>query len=83
MKQNYTKPVFAVELFSMAQSAARDCADFAYKENVNWGDIDKCGLDFSGIVFFVLGNACNEDGDAIGEFGCYHNPGEGNYIFKS
>ena len=83
MKQNYTKPVFAVELFSMAQSAATDCANFPYKDNINSGNINDCGLEFSGIVFFVLGNACNEDGDAVGEFGCYNGPGEGNYIFKS
>ena len=83
MKQRYTKPVFAVEMFSITQFAARDCADFAYKENLNLGDINSCGMDFGGMIVFVLGNACNVDGDTLGDFGCYNNPGEGNYIFRS
>lgn len=83
MKQNYVKPVFAVEMFSMAQSAARDCSNFAYKDNLNLADINSCALDISGITFFVVGNACQFDGDAVGEFGCYNNPSEGNYIFHS
>ena len=83
MKANYTKPMLAVELFSLTQSAARDCADNIPADRVNLNDIDTCVWDLGGgTTVFVAGSTCVLDGEQMG-FACYNNPSEGSYIFRS
>ena len=83
MKKNYVKPIFAVELFSATQSAARDCADSIPKEQLTLGDAANCVWDLGGgTTVFVAGSNCVLDGEGMG-IACYNNPGEGNYIFRS
>lgn len=83
MKNNYTKPLLAVELFPLAQSTARDCADSIPKDQVNFSDINRCVWDLGGgTTVFVAGSTCVLDGESTG-FACYNNPSEDNYIFRS
>ena len=83
MKANYTKPLLAVDMFSLTQSTARDCADSIPKEQVNMNDISTCVWDLGGgTTVFIAGTNCVLDGESMG-YGCYNNPSEGNYIFRS
>ena len=82
MKSNYTKPLLTVELFSLTQSIARDCADNIPKDNVTLNDISKCVWDLGGTTVFVGGDTCDLDGEQMG-YACYNNPSEGNYMFRS
>ena len=83
MKANYTKPLLAVETFSLTQSTARDCGDSIPKEQLTLGDIATCKWDLGGgMSVFVAGSTCTLDGEQMG-FACYNNPSEGNYIFRS
>ncbi|MBO5867515.1 MAG: hypothetical protein J6Q54_01245 [Oscillospiraceae bacterium] len=83
MKANYTKPLLTVEMFSAAQSSARDCADSIPKDRVNLNDVATCAWDLGGgFSVFVVGAACTMDGENMG-FACYNNPTEENYIFRS
>lgn len=83
MKANYTKPLLAVEVFSLSQSTARDCADSIPKEQVTSNDPATCVWDLGGgTTVFVAGSTCVIDGEQMG-FACYNNPSEGNYIFRS
>ena len=80
MKKKYTKPALNVEFFSLTQSIARDCGSSA---PVNSGDPSDCIWDLGGgtTVFIAITN-CTLDGEDMG-YGCYNNPSEGNYIFRS
>ena len=85
MKQDYTKPLLAVELFSLTQTVARDCtvADLPMgKPNMN--DAGNCGWDMGGniVVFVVSEGGCTRDGENMG-LGCYNNPNENSYVFRS
>ena len=83
MKANYTKPMLAVEMFSLTQSSARDCADNIPKEQFTFSDPGKCAWDLGGgFTVFVEEKVCNINGEQMG-YGCYNNPSEGNYIFRS
>lgn len=83
MKGNYTKPLFAVEMFSSTQPVTRDCADSIPKEQVNFNDPGKCAWDLGGgTTVFVAPGTCVLDGESMG-FVCYNNPSEGQYIFRS
>ena len=83
MKGNYTKPLFAVEMFSSTQPVTRDCADSIPKDRVNMNDIATCVRDLGGgTTVFGAGKTCVLDGEGMG-IACYNNPGEGQYIFKS
>lgn len=83
MKTTYSKPLLAVEMFTMVQNAARDCADSIPKDQVNLSDIATCAWDLGGgTTVFVAGQTCTLDGEQMG-FACYNNPSEGNYIFRS
>ena len=83
MKQKYMKPVLSVELFSLAQSIARDCADFIPKEQLTYADINACKWDLGGgASVFVAPSTCTIDGNNMG-IACYNNPSEGQYIFRS
>ena len=83
MKGNYTKPLFAVEMFSSTQPVTRDCADSIPKENVTLNDPNNCVWNLGGgMTVFVAGSNCMLDGEQMG-FACYNNPSEGNYIFRS
>lgn len=83
MKANYTKPALAVELFSLAQSTTRDCADSLMTEQITFNDINTCVLDMGGgFTVFVGDVTCKFDGEQMG-YACYNNPTEGNYIFRS
>lgn len=83
MKANYTKPLLALEVFSLAQSTARDCADNIPKEQLNFNDPVNCYWDLGGgTKVFIVGKNCDIDGESMG-MGCYNNPSEGNYIFRS
>ena len=81
MKGNYTKPLFAVEMFSSTQSVARDCSDSIPKDQLTLNDPYSCAYDLGGVTVFASGS-CDLDGNAM-EFYCYNNPSEGNYIFRS
>lgn len=82
MKANYTKPLLAVEVFSLAQSTARDCADNIPKEQFNFNDPGTCAWDLGGITIFVDPPTCDINGEQMG-YGCYNNPSDGQYIFRS
>lgn len=82
MKGNYTKPLLAVEMFSLTQSAARDCADSIPKDQVTSNDPSTCVWDLGGGTTVFVQGTCTLDGEAMG-FACYNNPSEGNYIFRS
>ena len=84
MKKQYKKPLIAIEHFSIVHTAARDCWDSIPKESVNLSD-HPCGWDIGGIVLFSTsfpGTTCTMDGELMG-MGCYNNPGDGQYIFRS
>lgn len=84
MKAIYSKPLLAVEVFSATQPTARDCADFIPSNRVTNTDIVNCGWDIGygeDMLVFSLEYVCKIDGE--GEYGCYNNPSEGNYIFRS
>ena len=83
MKANYAKPLLAIEMFSLAQTEARECADSIPKGQVTSNDISTCKWDLGGgTTVFVAGSTCVLDGEQMG-FACYNNPSEGNYIFRS
>ena len=82
MKATYSKPLLAIESFTLAQTIARDCSDSIPKEDVTTGDIDKCVWNLNGTTVFVGGKTCDLDGEQMG-IACYNNPGEGMYIFRS
>ena len=82
MKATYTKPLLAIEMFSVSQFAARDCADNIPKDQVTLNDIATCAWDLNGTTVFISQPVCDINGDESG-FACYNNPSEGNYIFRS
>ena len=82
MKANYTKPLMAIEMFSVTQSTARDCADNIPKDQLTWNDIVTCAWDLGGTTVFVENSTCDLDGEQMG-FACYNNPSEENFIFRS
>ena len=83
MKANYMKPLLAVEMFTLTQSVTRDCADTIPKEQLNFNDPGKCVWHLGGdATVFVTPPTCTIDGTNMG-LGCYNNPSEGNYIFRS
>ena len=83
MKAPYTKPLLALEMFSVTQSAARDCSDSIPQDQLTLADIATCVWDLGGgTTVFVAGSTCVLDGEQMG-FACYNNPSEGNYIFRS
>lgn len=81
MKAKYTKPLLAVEVFSLAQSTARDCADNVPKSLLNLTDPGVCVWDLGGgeRVFAAEPNCTIINP----EFFCYNNPNEENYTFRS
>ena len=83
MKANYTKPLLAMELFSLTQTVARDCADSIPESRVDFNDPNTCVWHLNSYTtVFVAGTNCMLDGEAMG-YACYNNPSEGNYIFHS
>ena len=83
MKLDYKKPLLEVELFSLSQSKARDCADNIPKDQLNFNDPGKCVWHLGGnTTVFIAGTNCTIDGTNMG-MGCYNNPSEENYIFRS
>ena len=85
MKANYTKPLLAVDMFSVAQSAARDCTStIVPQQRLNTMDAYTCYWDNNNpnIRIFAAGGVCNRDGEAMG-MGCYNNPTEENFVFRS
>ena len=83
MKANYTKPLLAVEMFSFVQTSARDCNDAIPKNQLNFNDPGRCVWDLGRKNYvFVPDSDCNIDGTDM-DVGCYNNPTEGNYVFRS
>ena len=84
MKENYTKPMLSVELFSLTQTVARDCSSTGLPtDQLTLGDPATCYWDLGGgMKIFVANSQCTIDGENMG-YGCYHNPSEGNYVFRS
>ena len=83
MKANYTKPLLAVESFSLTQSITRVCGDSIPWDQLNFNDPSRCVWDMGGgTTVFIAGTNCVLDGESMG-YGCYNNPGEGQYIFRS
>ena len=85
MKKQYKKPLIAIEHFSIVHTAARDCWDGIPQESVNLSD-HPCAWDIGGDIFLfstsLTGTSCNTDGELMG-MGCYNNPEDGKYIFRS
>ena len=83
MKKIYSKPLLAVEMFTMVQSIARDCADNIPKDQLTNNNVHNCVWDLGdGTTVFVGGSTCLMDGEEMG-IACYNNPTENNLIFKS
>ena len=82
MKGNYMKPVLTVELFSLTQSVTRDCGGTIPKSQLNYGDPGTCAWDLGGTTVFTSKDICDINGEKMG-YGCYNNPSEGNYVFRS
>ena len=83
MKAKYTKPMLTVEMFTPTQSIARDCGGSIPKDQLNLSDPGTCVWDLGGgTTVFIAGTNCVLDGESMG-YGCYNNPSEGNYIFRS
>lgn len=84
MKASYSKPYMSLELFSLAQSVARDCdAAGIPKENLTLNDPVNCKWDLGGgFTVFMVSHGCSIEGENMG-MGCYNNPAEGQYIFRS
>ena len=80
MKATYMKPLLTMEMFSLTQSTARDCAETL---ELNLSDIVSCAWDMgNGMTVFTSQPTCQLIGQPD-DFGCYNNPSEGNYIFRS
>lgn len=83
MKNPYMKPVFAVELFSGAQTTTRDCFDSIITEDVHFNDLPDCWWEpIPDVRLFLENTACKENGELYG-MACYNNPSETKYIFRS
>lgn len=82
MKANYTKPLLAMEMFSLTQTIVRDCADSIPKGRVDFNDPTKCVWYLDNNVSVFVQGTCTLDGEKLG-YACYNNPSEGNYIFRS
>ena len=83
MKELYTKPMLGVELFSLAQSVARDCSFPIPSEDMTAGAPETCTWDIGGgAMAFIAQPACMIPIDSS-SYGCYNNPGEGQYVFHS
>ena len=83
MKSKYTKPMLAMEMFSLTQTATRDCTDSIPTDQVTLNDPNTCVWNLGGrTTVFVAGSNCVIDGERMG-YACYNNPSEGNYIFRS
>lgn len=78
MKGKYIKPTMAFESTMLTGGLFRDCSE-EYKDKFN--DEGYWELP-NGMNVFLLGTACQVDGEEL-ELGCYNNPGEGLYIFRS
>lgn len=84
MKELYTKPMLGVELFSLAQSVARDCDNTAISGG-KWSmnAPETCTYNIGGsATLFIAQPACMIPADS-NPYGCYNNPTEGQYIFHS
>ena len=82
MKNEYMKPMLAIELFTVSQSGARDCAEFPGAE-VNMAAPGSCGLALpNGNILYTVGHGCSHDGESS-PIVCYNNPNEASYIFRS
>lgn len=90
MKKTYTKPQFAVELFTFSQSIATGCD--APPEGSTLGipmhaSKEECGWDVGGMILFqdiekgCLDIQASADEDVYGY--CYDNPNGGITIFAS
>lgn len=83
MKELYTKPMLGVELFSLAQSVARDCDNTTITGDWAMNAPETCTYNIAGgPTLFIAQPACMIPADS-GLYGCYNNPGEGQYIFHS
>ena len=83
MKDPYTKPLFGMELFSLTQTMASSCTSNIPKIDLTLNDIATCAWDMGGgNRVFIEPPTCTINGEGSG-FVCYHNPGEGSYIFRS
>ena len=84
MKGTYTKPLLTVEVFSLAQSTTRDCADTSIpKDRLTYNEPGVCVWDIGGgEKVFTTGAGCTIPGETMGYY-CYNNPSEGSYVFRS
>ena len=84
MKSEYMKPMLAIEVFTVSQSGAKDCADTVIPGTaVTSADPSNCGLLVpNGNVLYTVGQSCTHDGESSGIV-CYNNPSEASYIFRS
>lgn len=91
MKDNYTKPLLGIEVFSLTQSVMRECTNTSVpKDQLTSNDISHCkwdtgtgtGTGLGGVTIFVAGATCDLDGEQM-DIACYNNYGEDNFIFRS
>ena len=83
MKAKYTKPLLAMELFSLTQSIVRDCNTIYPSSSFTFDDPNTCVLDLgNGTTVFLANTNCMEDGELL-DMGCYNNPDGQIFVFRS
>ena len=90
MKKAYSKPRFAVELFSFSQSIASGCGvspEGSTLGTPTHATKDSCGWDLGDFIVFAIGNDRCEtlqipEEDSFEGY-CYNNPDGGITIFSS
>lgn len=83
MKGKYTKPIVAIETFSLGLGLTRDCDNMGIQDKLTGGDPSNCVWDLgNGMNVFIFNSACQMDGEEM-EYACYNNVSEGSYIFRS
>ena len=92
MKLEYSKPVFIMESFSLAQSIAAGCSaenpanPSSSIGDPNWGSKTECGWSVGGSVIWTeINRDCVIKASPYEEVlgFCYNNPGGNNVIFMS
>jgi hypothetical protein len=83
MKAKYKKPLLVLEPMMLNQAIARDCSDSIPKEQLTFCEPGTCVWNLGGgTTVFIAGSNCKLDGEFLG-YGCYNNPSENHYIFRS
>jgi len=82
VKERYTKPLMALELFSLTQTMAGSCTADIPKDQLTANDIHSCAWDFGGVLVYLQEPVCMIPGDSIPLI-CYNNLGDDAVAFRS